>query len=213
MGAATTYYPGATAPQVDFGASTTASSAGSSAGAYTFVVGQLLQLGSNIYGGILQNSIYKSNSKLYEAQGNYSSSVAEYNAAVSRANAEAIRSVADLEIESQKKQEARFKGAQTAGYAKSGVKLTGSPIEVMIDSATEFKRNQAITDYNAKIGMMQATSQAKIYDVAGQLAKSEAGTKAALSRIEGNYKQGQSAVAGTSNLLTSSIDFYKIGKY
>jgi len=200
----TTFYPGASAPPAS-----AASPSASNASAYGFIAGQVLQIGSSIYGGILQNSISKANAQLFEAQGNYSSSVAEFNAAVSRANQTAIRAAADLEIEAQKKAEKRFHGAQVAGYAKAGVKLTGSPAEVLIDTATEFKKQQAITDYNAKIGMMQAGSQAQAYDIMGTLAKSEASTKAQLSRIEGKSRITDSISRSGTNLLTSSVDFYR----
>lgn len=174
-----------------------------------FIAGQVLELGSNIYGGILQNQIYKSNANLAQAQGNYESSVSEYNAAVSRANAAAIRSAADIEIERQKKTAKAFKSGQMAGYASAGVKLTGSPLNVMIDTATEFAMDRAITDYNANIGVMQAQSQGTGFDISGKISKNQAETKASLSKLEGSFKQNQAMLKSGTSLLSSSLDFYK----
>lgn len=168
-------------------------------------LGSVLSIGSSIYGMSLQKSVAKSNANLVAAQGNYNSAVSEFNAAVARANAEAIRAVADLDIDRQKTAATRFKSGQIAGYSKAGVRLEGSPIEVMIDSAQQAKLDIAITDYNAKVGMAQAQSRATGYDKSAQVAKFNAETSGNLMKAEaaGNLNRSY-ANAGTSLLSTVS---------
>jgi len=178
-------------------------SSGISAGAGLTLLGGVLDLGSNIYGSYLQSKVYKANAGLLEAQGNYSSAVAEFNAAVARANAEAIRASADLDIERQKKAATALKSGQIAGYAKSGVKLEGSPINVLIDSAQQAKLDIAITDYNANIGVMQATSQAKGLDISAGFAKTIGKASGAMERAAGSYKQSQNINKGITSLLST----------
>lgn len=184
---------------------------GFSAGSAMTLLSSFLSTGSNIYGGFLQNKIYKANANLAQAQGNYSSAVEEFNAAVARANAEAIRASADLDIERQKKAATRFQSSQIAGYSKAGVKLTGSPLEVMIDSAMEAKLDIAITDYNAKIGVMQAQSQAKGYDKSAEIAKSNAEASSKISKSVGRLQQQERIIGGVSSLgksLLSTVSSY-----
>jgi hypothetical protein len=144
------------------------------------LVGSLLDMGTSVYGGILNSGINKANAQLALAQGNYASSVEEYNASVARANAIAIRAVADFDIERQKKAATRFKSGQIAGYSKAGVRLEGSPVEVMIDSATQAKIDIAITDYNAKQGIATAQSRAQQFGISGQIQKSNYNTQSSI---------------------------------
>lgn len=174
-------------------------------GAGLQLLGSFLDVGNQIYGGFLSNKVSKANANLAQAQGNYDSSVQEFNAAVSRANAEAIRTSADIDIERQKKFAKRFKSGQVAGYAKAGVKLEGSPLNVMIDSAMEANLDMAITDYNANIGVMQAQSQAKGYDKSSQIAKSNAETSSKLLKTAGKFQQSQAIIGGTSSLSKSLL--------
>jgi hypothetical protein len=172
------------------------------------LLSSVLEIGTQIYGIGLQNKVSKANASLMEAQGNYSSSVQEFNAAVARANAEAIRASADLDIERQKGAAKRLKSSQIAGYSKAGVKLQGSPLDVMIDSAVNAKLDMAITDYNANIGIMQAESQAKGYDKSAQIAKSNADASANLSRITARYNKQQGYLKAGTSLLSTAADYY-----
>lgn len=186
------------------GGSARASSGGSgiSAGSMVKGFGSILEMGSAIYGGYLQNKTAKANASLIQSQGAYSSVIAEFNAAVSRANAEAIRATTDLDIERMKKQARSLRGRQVARYASSGVKTEGSPLLVMIDSAQDAKLDIAITDYNAKTQMRQAESQAKGYEREGQLAKTEAKAQAEMIKAEGKFKKKQSITKSITSLLS-----------
>jgi hypothetical protein len=198
-------------------ATSASSSVGSSAGAsggglggVTGIVGSIIGIGTSIYEGYLNKKVYKANAALAEAQGNYASAVEEYNAAVARANAIAIRSIADFDIERQKKAATTYTSGQVAGYSKAGVKLSGSAIDVMIESAQQAKLDIAITDYNAKIGIAQMKSQEQQFNISGQIERSNAEAKGKLLRSSGKssvYQGYASALNQTSSLLS------KVGSY
>ena len=177
------------------------------AGMGVSILGTVLDIGSQIYGGFLQNKVYSAQANLAEAQGNYDSSVQEFNAAVSRANALAIRTVADLDIGRQRVAATRFKSGQIASYAKAGVKQEGSPLLVMIDSAAEANLDIAITDYNAKIGMLQTQSQEKQYGISSQIAKSNAETSSNLLKATGKFQKEQSYGKSANTLLSQVSSF------
>ena len=193
------------------GGGTTASSGGMSAAAGMSILGSVLDIGSGIYGSILQRSVSKSNANLAQAQGNYASAVEEFNAAVTRANALAIRTTADLDIERQKKAAKSLKGSQIAGYAHAGVRLQGSPLEVMIDSAAQANLDIAITDYNAKIGMQQQSSRGQQYDIQGQMVKSLATSTSKLMEVSSKFERDQTYARSISSagktLLSTKYGF------
>jgi hypothetical protein len=87
---------------------------------------------------------------------------AEYNASVARQEAQAIRTQADYSIYQQRKKKLALTATQTALYSKAGVLLEGSPLDVINDSAANAEMDIMITDYNAKVGMAQQESQARL---------------------------------------------------
>jgi len=159
-------------------------------------IGSIVGIASSIYTASLQNKIAKANAQLTEAAGRYQNSVQQYNAEVSRAQGLAIRTVADFEIERSKYLAERFSSKQQAGYAKAGVKSGGSPLKVMIDSATQFKLDQAIIDYNAKVGVAESGSRATKSALDGSLALSNAKFESSQMRTMGKYQVGQSIASG-----------------
>ena len=104
-------------------------------------------------------------------QGFQASKAEEFNASLMRANAQAIRHAADIDIYRQRKRAKSLHSTQKAKYAKAGVTLEGSPMEVMIDSAAEAELDMAITDYNAKVKMAQAESAAEQYEKSAKMYK------------------------------------------
>jgi hypothetical protein len=173
------------------------------------ILGTVLGIGTSIYAASLQNKVSKANAQLVQAQGNYASSVQAYNASVEQARGLAIRTIADFEIDRIGVAAERFRSGQQAGYAKAGVKTSGgSPLSVMVDTATQFKLDQAITDYNAKVGIAQSSNKAEQYGILGNLEKSNAQFKSSQLLTEGKYRVGQSYAnafnQGTSLLSTVS---------
>jgi hypothetical protein len=81
-------------------------------------------------------------------------------------------------------------GQQKAGYAKRGVVAnTGSPYEVMVDTAAQYEMDKSITDYNAKIQKMRAESQALQYGRAAKAAFSAGKWKMANILVDSMSKQ------------------------
>lgn len=109
---------------------------------------------------------------------------AQFNASVSKANAQAIRQSAEFDIGRQRREAKRLKSKQIAGYAKAGVRLEGSPLEVLLSSASEAELDAMIIDYNARVGIAQAGAQARQYRRIGKTALWQGvfgGTKTLLS--------------------------------
>jgi len=91
----------------------------------------------------------------------------QYNAAVARQEATVVQESAKLDIERQKREQKAFSSKQRALYAKAGVQLSGSPLEVLADTAYAFEMDQAITSYNAQIGAQQSESRARYSEYLG----------------------------------------------
>ena len=168
-----------------------------------------MQAVGQIQQGYAASSAAQANANLAEMQGRETNIAAQYNVAVARANAEAIKASSEIDIARQVIAKGKLRGAQVAGYGKAGVKLEGSPLNVLIDSAAQAELDIAITKFNAKTSATQAEYQAKEFGRQGQAAMSLAGTQAAQQRAIGKYYINQGWMSGTGTLLSSAADFYK----
>lgn len=175
------------------------------AGAGLSAVGQIQQ-------GYAASTAATANANLAEMQGRESKIASDYNAAVARANAEAIRASSEIDIQKQIKAKGALRGEQVAGYAKAGVKLEGSPLAVIIDSAAQAELDMAITRYNTETSASQAEYQAKEFTRQGQAAVSLASTQAAQQRAIGKYYIGQGWMSGAGTLLSTATSFYQPSK-
>src|SRR3990167_5965390 len=104
-------------------------------------------------------------------EGKQQKNMAEYNAKIYEQQAQAERSSAALLAEQKNRLIKSQLGKQTALYGKSGVKMSGSPLEVMLDSMTNANLDLAIDKYNSDV-------KAHGYE-----------SSAAMSRFEGKNKQ------------------------
>ncbi len=113
----------------------------------------------------------------------------EYNAQVYEQNAQATRqSQALSEIQKRKAAKATV-GSQVAIYAHSGIKMSGSPLEVMLGSYANSEMDIAIDRYNSEI-------QARGYQ-----------NKADVTRYEANQKAKAQKAQGVSSLLSTGANF------
>ena len=94
-------------------------------------------------------------------QGQSQKSAEEYNAQVARQEAQALRVSTDFEIERRREEQKKLVSRQRALYGKAGVRFSGSPLTVMIDTIASSEMDSAVLDYNAKVGISQKTSEAK----------------------------------------------------
>ena len=78
-----------------------------------------------------------------EAKGAY-----DYNAQIAEQDADLIREGAKLEEFKSRKKLKQFTGNQVAAYARSGVEMTGSPLDVIQDSMANAELEIAINQFN-----------------------------------------------------------------
>jgi uncharacterized protein involved in type VI secretion and phage assembly len=123
-------------------------------------------------------------------QGQQQAQAASYNAAVARQKAQAARQAGELEAEKIRKQKERLTGRQKALYAKAGVTFSGSPMEVMIDSATDAEMDALITEYNYSVEASQAESQAQISNWRAKTYRSSSWTRAGATLLTGASESG-----------------------
>ena len=97
-------------------------------------------------------------------EGQAASATAQFNARLAEMGAESERVAAEFEIktleQAGKFEEAKLKreklktlGMQRVAYAKGGVRLEGSPLEVMADTAAQYELDIAANRYNVQTGI------------------------------------------------------------
>ena len=86
-------------------------------------------------------------------QGMAAKAAADYNATMMGRliGEENVR--ASLIADRTRRQKRRMEAAQVAGYMKAGVRLEGTPLEVLADTATQYEEDIAISDYNRRIAI------------------------------------------------------------
>ena len=107
------------------------------------------------------------------------------NANIGKQNAEAIKQSGQFDIDRQKRNQALLIGRQRALVAASGVRFSGSPLDLMSDTIAETELDMAVTRYNTDIASRRALSGAgysdflsSSYKQQGQVAQSESLWKA-----------------------------------
>ena len=96
------------------------------------------------------------------SQAKTQSQIYQYNAAVSRQKAQLASQAGELRKEQLRRDRRRFTAKQVAAYAAAGVTLSGSPLQVLADTATEYEMDILIEDYNTRLDILNATSNAEL---------------------------------------------------
>ena len=92
----------------------------------------------------------------------------DFNAQVDEQRAQAERASAVL-LEGQKRKIMKTQiGAQVASFANSGIKMSGSPIDVMLDSIENAEMDIAIDNYNSEISARGFETDARQGRIAAQ---------------------------------------------
>jgi hypothetical protein len=104
-------------------------------------------------------------------QGRQQQQFHNYNAAVNRQKAELTKQAGELSVARLRREKRRFGAKQQAAFAKAGVRLTGSPLQVLADSAAELELDIMIEDYNTRIAILSAQSSADLDVIRGQQAR------------------------------------------
>ena len=121
--------------------------------------------------------------------------VFEFNAAVHRQRADLIRKRTALDVERQRRRARSFRKKQEALFAKAGVRLTGSPLEVIAESAAELEFDALLTQFEGDIEALNASTSAAIALTRAQQIEQagfvSAGTTL-LTQLTPNFAQTQS---------------------
>lgn len=129
----------------------------------------------------------------YLRQGMAAKAAADYNAEVNeeQAREEGIRvGIIEDRLRRQKKQAI---STQTARFLKAGVKLEGTPLEVLADTATQFEEDIAITKYDARVNVARLQAGAEAQRIAGKEAMFKAGLMAGGTVLSGYGMSASSA--------------------
>ena len=81
--------------------------------------------------------------------------------------AQLVLQEASLKKEEIAASEEALAGEQRQAYAKAGVKLSGSALDVMLDSATQYEFDKLVVDYNARVKSQILEYQGKVAKNAG----------------------------------------------
>lgn len=130
-------------------------------------------------------------------QGMSSKMASEYDAEVML---EAIRQEeikADLIADKLRREKRRVGGAQVARYLKAGVKLEGTPLEVMADTAAQFEEDLAITDYNKRVAISRLRAGIAVKEIEAKEAMPTAIISAGATVLQGwgMYKAGGARIS------------------
>lgn len=140
-------------------------SSGYSSGFNTTPIAQGAQLGGSIFSGFG-----------YYQQGKQAMNAANYNADLALLGS-------DIQMDELDSQATILSSRQRAGYLKAGVALSGSPLDVMMESAKNVEMDKQMVKINAQ-------SKADMFRYEGEVAKNQA-----------RFKAGQSFAQGGLSLL------------
>jgi hypothetical protein len=96
---------------------------------------------------------------------------------------------ADIEIKNIRKKAQNLFSYQRAAYANAGVKMAGSPAEVMMNSMKEAELDAIYADISANYNVSLQETQAGIYKMQGKSAGIDAFTNAASTILNMGVKQ------------------------
>lgn len=105
-------------------------------------------------------------------QGASGGAAADYNAAVARQNAIIAQQQGVAAVEAQQRTAARTQGSIIANYGASGVQAdSGSPLDVLADSARMAELDKLTTQYNYQLKAAGFTQQAALSDMQAKAAR------------------------------------------
>lgn len=124
-------------------------------------------------------------------QGEASADAARYNAEIDLFNAQQARVQGQVASEAQARQARKTVGSMVANYGASGVQVdTGSPMDVLVDSARQAALDNLTIKYNAEM-------QARNYETQADLAYKNASA----SHTAGNMNAFSSLFSGFGKML------------
>lgn len=104
-------------------------------------------------------------------QGQQEQRIFNFNSAINQQKAELTRQAGDIQIARLRRQKKTFASKQQAAFAAAGVRLTGSPLQVLADTSAELELDIQIEDFNTRVGILNAQSGAELDIIRGQIAR------------------------------------------
>lgn len=137
-------------------------------------------------------------------QGKQAEAAGKYNAKVQRNNAVTARNQANFEADRIRKRNRLVAGKQRANYLKSGIDLSGSAEDVILDSAIEGELDVAAAQYAGASAAQSQVARARLSEYEGRAAG-----RAGYVRAGGAILSGASSAVGsyTSYKQHSDPDF------
>lgn len=140
--------------------------------------------------------------------GEYKASTDQYkqeleNAKIAKAQAQQIRRSGAYEEYNLRKQKERYLGLQKAQIAESGFMFEGSPLEIMVETASEFEKDIQMNKYNNE-------QEAGAYDYEAKYRKKQAKqikTARNIALLSGGLSMGSKAFSGMSNAQSGLSQF------
>lgn len=129
-------------------------------------------------------------------EGNQQKAMGNYNAAIYEQQAANERTSQKL-LEYQKRKSIKaVLGTQVANVGKSGIKMSGSPLEVQLDSMANASLDLSIDKYNSDVRATGYQNQANMTRWEAKNAKKASYLKGGLSILSGAVKIGSSFATG-----------------
>jgi hypothetical protein len=130
---------------------------------------------------------------------------ARYNQSVAEANAQATEQAGAFAEQQARLKALRLQGTQAVGFAKTGVLLEGSPLDVMAETAALEEQDILATRYNYGVQAARYRSQAGFYGFEAQRQDSISGYP-----VQAGYlKAGTSLLTTGAGLAKTWGDYYK----
>lgn len=120
-------------------------------------------------------------------QANAASDAASYNAQAAEAQAKTARSQAAYEALRHRRQSEQHLGAIRAGYARSGVTLDGSAVDILGSSAMEAEADNMLIEYGGMLRASGFQNQADVDRLSGRTRRDAGYLTAASTALAGGY--------------------------
>ena len=111
----------------------------------------------------------------------------EYRAQLAEEAGEEVRAGTELEVARHREEVKKLKGRQRAAYAKAGVRMEGSPLEVLADTQAQADLDQLIIEHGGFVSQRAQKRTAMWERQAGSAAQRAGYIGAGTSLLAGGY--------------------------
>ena len=129
----------------------------------------------------------------------YNAQVNRNNQQISEMNARQAEQAASYKENMQRDRAQRLAGAQEAKFAKSGVLMSGSPLDLMADQAMQSEMDALALRYEGDVNAWNARARGTQYGAQATLDSFYAGN----SRTAGTWAAGSTLLSGAGNTMNA----------